>query len=228
MCLWSAKTQPGHTGGPSKDAKALQDMIMELCCVVTRHAPVHGIGTLLPEMLTIELSGWDALMIGLRALLTMLLAAPAWSRGGQQPTFEVLLQPHAQSCFSSLNLDLCPVMCQVCAARSCCGRHPAMCLMYVTHMHSHQWQPALLPARSLESGRLSLCGPAKHAPAREAAPASVCASSGPAASPQMPRPDPAEWTQHLWQLSSLQCWKVRYHRACQKSSLCATRYSLAA
>ena len=72
---------------------------MELCCVVIRHAPVHGIGTLLPEMLTIELSGWDALMIGLRALLTMLLAAPAWSRGGQQPTFEVFLRPHAHSCF---------------------------------------------------------------------------------------------------------------------------------
>ena len=61
---------------------------MELCCVAVRHAPAYGIGVLLPEMLTIENSGWDALLIGLRALLTMLIAAPAWSRGDQQPAFE--------------------------------------------------------------------------------------------------------------------------------------------
>ena len=62
---------------------------MELCCVVARHAPMYGIGILLPDMLSIEVSGWDALMIGLRALLTMLIAAPAWSKGDQQPSFEV-------------------------------------------------------------------------------------------------------------------------------------------
>ncbi len=62
---------------------------MELCCVVARHAPVYGIGTLLPDMLSTELFGWDALMIGLRALLTMLVAAPAWKHGDQQPSFQV-------------------------------------------------------------------------------------------------------------------------------------------
>ena len=67
----------------------VQDLLMELCCVAARHAPAYGIGVLLPDMLTIENSGWDALMIGLRALLTMLIAAPAWSRGNQQPHFEV-------------------------------------------------------------------------------------------------------------------------------------------
>ena len=67
----------------------VQDLLMELCCVAARHAPAYGIGVLLPDMLTIENSGWDALMIGLRALLTMLIAAPAWSRSNQQPHFEV-------------------------------------------------------------------------------------------------------------------------------------------
>ena len=62
---------------------------MELCCMVARHAPMYGIGTLLPDMLLIEVSGWDALMIGLRALLTLLIAAPAWRQGDQQPSFEV-------------------------------------------------------------------------------------------------------------------------------------------
>ena len=68
----------------------VQDLLMELCCVAARHAPAYGIGVLLPDMLTIENSGWDALMIGLRALLTMLVAAPAWSHGNQQPNFEVI------------------------------------------------------------------------------------------------------------------------------------------
>ena len=62
---------------------------MGLCCVVARHAPTYGIGTLLPDMLSVESSGWDALMIGLRALLTLLIAAPAWRQGDQQPSFQV-------------------------------------------------------------------------------------------------------------------------------------------
>ena len=66
---------------------------MELCCVVARHTPAYGIGVLLPDMLSIELSGWDALMIGLRALLTMLIAAPSWGQGNQQPTFQARSAP---------------------------------------------------------------------------------------------------------------------------------------
>jgi hypothetical protein len=68
---------------------------MELCCVAARHSPAYGIGVLLPDMLSIELSGWDALMIGLRALLTMLIAAPSWSKGNQQPTFQARSAPLA-------------------------------------------------------------------------------------------------------------------------------------
>lgn len=66
----------------------VQDLLMELCCVVARHAPAYGIGVLLPDMLSVELSGWDALMISLRALLTLLIAAPLWSQN-QKPQFEV-------------------------------------------------------------------------------------------------------------------------------------------
>lgn len=62
---------------------------MELCCMVARLAPLYGIGTLLPDMLLIEVPCWDALMIGLRALLTLLIAVPAWGQGDQQPGFEV-------------------------------------------------------------------------------------------------------------------------------------------
>ena len=82
-------TRAGDGDGQTGAVTALQDLLMELCCVIARHAPVYGIGTLLPDMLSTELSGWDALMIGLRALLTMLVAAPAWRQGEQEPTFEV-------------------------------------------------------------------------------------------------------------------------------------------
>lgn len=76
---------------------------MELCCVAARHSPAYGIGVLLPDMLSIELSGWDALMIGLRALLTMLIAAPSWSKGNQQPTFQACSAPLA-NCRSSSHI----------------------------------------------------------------------------------------------------------------------------
>lgn len=53
----------------------------EICCVVADAAPEFGIGVLITELLSAEASSWDALMIGLRALLCVLLAVPARKAG---------------------------------------------------------------------------------------------------------------------------------------------------
>lgn len=53
-----------------------QELVREICCVVADAAPEFGIGVLITELLSVEASSWDALMIGLRALLCVLLAVP--------------------------------------------------------------------------------------------------------------------------------------------------------
>ncbi|CAL8468215.1 g7754 [Coccomyxa elongata] len=58
-----------------------QELVREICCVVADAAPEFGIGVLITELLSVEASSWDALMIGLRALLCVLLAVPARKAG---------------------------------------------------------------------------------------------------------------------------------------------------
>jgi hypothetical protein len=55
--------------------------VREICCVVADAAPEYGIGALIMDLLSVDASSWDALMIGLRALLCVLLAVPSRKAG---------------------------------------------------------------------------------------------------------------------------------------------------
>ena len=58
-----------------------QDLVREICCIVADAAPEFGIGVLIMDLLNVDASSWDALMIGLRALLCVLLAVPSRKAG---------------------------------------------------------------------------------------------------------------------------------------------------
>ena len=62
----------------------MQDMVRMICVTIAQQYPEYGLGTLLLELLAWDsASGWDGVMIGLRSLLVILLAAPF--RGQKQP-----------------------------------------------------------------------------------------------------------------------------------------------
>lgn len=53
-----------------------------MCCAVAERAPGYGLGVLITELLAADAGGgWDALMVGLRALLSVLLGAPRRAAG---------------------------------------------------------------------------------------------------------------------------------------------------
>ena len=52
-------------------------MVRQICVTVAEQAPDFGIGMLVMDLLQAETAtNWDAAMIGLRALLSILLSAP--------------------------------------------------------------------------------------------------------------------------------------------------------
>lgn len=67
----------------------LQDLVRDICCVAAERAPECGIGTMIGDLLSADPSSWDAVMIGLRALLCVLLTAPARKAGNPQDQPEV-------------------------------------------------------------------------------------------------------------------------------------------
>ena len=63
-----------------------QDMVRMICVTVAQRAPEYGLGTLVLDLLQLDAgSAWDGVMIGLRALLAILLAAPAQALGTLRP-----------------------------------------------------------------------------------------------------------------------------------------------
>ena len=63
----------------------VQDSIRLLCVTIANHgAPEYAIGSLTLELLQSEGSNWDATMIGLRALLSVVMTAPLRLAGGKK------------------------------------------------------------------------------------------------------------------------------------------------
>ena len=63
----------------------VQDSIRLLCVTIANHgAPEYAIGSLTLELLQSEGSNWDATMIGLRALLSVVMTAPSRLAGGKK------------------------------------------------------------------------------------------------------------------------------------------------
>ena len=58
-----------------------QELVREMCCAVAEAAPDYGLGVLITDLLAVDASGWDAIAVGLRALLTVLLGAPRRAAG---------------------------------------------------------------------------------------------------------------------------------------------------
>lgn len=60
----------------------MQDMVRMICVTVAQRAPEYGLGALVLDLLQVDAgSAWDGVMIGLRSLLAILLAAPAQALG---------------------------------------------------------------------------------------------------------------------------------------------------
>ncbi|KAK9829934.1 hypothetical protein WJX72_008722 [[Myrmecia] bisecta] len=53
-----------------------QDLVRQMCVVVSHRIPEFGITNLVLELMQLEAANWDGAMIGLRSLLSVLLAAP--------------------------------------------------------------------------------------------------------------------------------------------------------
>ena len=59
-------------------------MVRMICVTVAQQSPEFGLGSLVLDLLAFDFaSGWDGVMIGLRALLVILLAAPFRGQLGQ-------------------------------------------------------------------------------------------------------------------------------------------------
>ena len=55
-----------------------------ICVTVAQRAPEYGLGALVLDLLQVDAgSAWDGVMIGLRSLLAILLAAPAQALGNR-------------------------------------------------------------------------------------------------------------------------------------------------
>ena len=75
------------------------------CVTIAQQYPEYGLGSLLLELLAWDsASGWDGVMIGLRALLVILLAAPF--RGLKHPPKSDSVRAHSCFWLRFLFLDL--------------------------------------------------------------------------------------------------------------------------
>ncbi len=83
----------------------LQDLVRQICVTIADHgAADFAVGSLIIELISSD-GNWEAIMIGLKALLSIFMTAPARAAGKQASGIEVCAACLSQGVYSRLTCD---------------------------------------------------------------------------------------------------------------------------